>query len=256
MRSLPGLHFASAGFPVDGAPRLTSVNASVKRIRVEPDQNSRLVFLTEPAGLAVERYKILRRRICTLYPHGGAVLITSSSIGEGKTLTSINLACSLADAGRDTCLVDLDFRAPGVLRTLGCEANEDGVDAVLTGKRMIRESMIQLAEPPLYVLGVRNRLVSPGHLLSSAPLAVLLAELRSMFQWIIIDFAPVVPMADVAEVITHIDGALMVVRTGKTDKSLIPPALEILGSKLWGVVANDSPINGSSYYSRYGTVRD
>jgi Mrp family chromosome partitioning ATPase len=71
-----------------------------------------------------------------------------------------------------------------------------------------------------------------------------------MFQWVILDFAPVIPMVDVAEVIPHVDGAIMVVRTGKTDKSMIAPALEILGTKLWGVIANDSPISGSSYYCK------
>jgi len=77
---------------------------------------------------------MLRRRLYTLRPHGGTVLITSPNPGEGKTLTSVNLAWSLADAGHDTCLVDLDFRAPGVSRTLGCLFEEDGVEDMLTGK--------------------------------------------------------------------------------------------------------------------------
>jgi Mrp family chromosome partitioning ATPase len=63
-------------------------------------------------------------------------------------------------------------------------------------------------------------------------------------------------MADVGEVLPHVDGALMVVRTGKTDKSMIAPSLETLGSKIWGVVVNDSPINGSAYYAYYGNRRD
>jgi Mrp family chromosome partitioning ATPase len=76
-----------------------------------------------------------------------------------------------------------------------------------------------------------------------------------MFQWIILDFAPIIPMADVAEVIPSVDGALMVLRSGKTDRSVVEPSLEILGPKLLGVVVNDSPINGSSYYGYYGTNR-
>jgi Mrp family chromosome partitioning ATPase len=77
-----------------------------------------------------------------------------------------------------------------------------------------------------------------------------------MFQWVILDFAPMIPMADVGEVLPHVDGAMMVVRSGKTDKSLIAPSLEILGTKIWGVVLNDSVIKGSTYYGYYGIRKD
>ena len=225
-------------------------------LSLESDNRSRLVFMTEPAGLAVEQYKILRRRLCTLHPQGGVILITSPSPGEGKTLTSINLAWCLAESGQSTCLVELDFRAPCVSRTLDCTFDEDGVEDVITGKRTIQQSIRQLQDLPLYILGVRNRRVTPGELLSSSSMTPLIADLRTMFRWSILDFAPIIPMADVGEVLPHVDGALMVVRSGKTEKALIPPALEILGSKIWGVVINDTSIKGSAYYSHYGTSPD
>jgi capsular exopolysaccharide synthesis family protein len=254
MSSTLGLYTTDAARLVDNAPlRLTSGR---RVVTAQSDKKSRLVFLTEPTGLAVEQYKMLRRRLCTLHPQGGAVLITSPSSGEGKTLTSVNLAWCLADAGHHTCLVDLDFRAPGIAPTLGYACEEDGVEDVLTGKTTIRQSIRQLGERSLYVLAVRNRLVSPGYLLSSTSLTPLLTDLRATFKWVILDAAPVIPMADVAEVTLHVDGVLMVIRSGKTDKLLIAPSLEILGSKLWGIVVNDSPVNGSSYYSYYGNCKD
>ena len=73
-----------------------------------------------------------------------------------------------------------------------------------------------------------------------------------MYKWVLFDFAPVIPMADVSEMIPHIDGVILVVRVGKTEKNLLAPALEAIGSKLWGVVANDCPISGSAYYGYYG----
>jgi capsular exopolysaccharide synthesis family protein len=225
-------------------------------VTLQPSKKSRLVFLTEPAGLAVEQYKMLRRRLCNLHPQGGTMLVTSPSPGEGKTLTSVNLAWCLAEAGHETCLVDLDFRAPGISPALNYVFEEDGVEDVITGRRTIGQSIRQLGNRPLYVLGVRQRLISPDNLLSATSLAPLLADLSAMFQWVILDFAPVIPMADVAEVISHVDGALMVIRSGKTDKSMVAPSLEILGSKLWGVVLNDSPINGSAYYGYYGNRKD
>src|SRR5215467_2112931 len=111
------------------SPRLLSPER--RRITVHPDRDSRLVYLTEPDGLAVERYRLLRRRLCTLHPEGGVLLVTSSAPGEGKTLTSVNLAWALAEAGHGICLVDLDFRAPGVSRTLQHGFDEGGVQEVL-----------------------------------------------------------------------------------------------------------------------------
>lgn len=250
MSSILGLHTAS----LDNTSPLPT---SVKRIvRTRVGKKSRLVFLTEPAGLAVEQYKILRRRLCNLHPQGGVILITSPSPGEGKTLTSVNLAYCMAESGDDICLVDLDFRAPGVSQTLSCTIEEDGVEDVLTGKRTVNQSIRQFEDHSLYILGVKNRLISPGDLLSSDSISPFLTELKAMFQWVILDFAPIIPMADVGEVLPYVDGALMVVRSGKTDRSMIAPSLETLGSKAWGIVVNDSPISGSAYYGHYGNRRD
>jgi Mrp family chromosome partitioning ATPase len=117
MSSTLGLHTTNTARPVDDVPLRLIPGRRV--ITIRSNKKSRLVFLTEPTGLAAEQYKMLRRRLCTLHPHGGAMLITSPGPGEGKTLTSVNLAWCLADAGHHTCLVDLDFRAPGISPALG-----------------------------------------------------------------------------------------------------------------------------------------
>jgi capsular exopolysaccharide synthesis family protein len=221
-------------------------------IDIVPSKKSRLVFATEPEGLAVEQYKLVRRRLRALHPEGGVMLITSPSPGEGKTLTSVNLGWCLAEGGHRTCLVDLDFRAPGVSPTLGYDFEEDGVEDVLNGKITASEAIRQIGDGSYYVLGVRKRVPSPGDILSPSYLTPLLDKLRTMFQWVIVDSAPIIPMADVAEILPQVDGALMVVRAGKTEEALIAPALEILGAKVWGMVMNDCPINGSSYYGYYG----
>jgi capsular exopolysaccharide synthesis family protein len=254
MNSILGLHTTNTARLVNTpSPR----PLPVRRVPTpQPGTKSRLVFLTEPDGLATEQYKILYRRLCNRHPEGGVVLITSPSPGEGKTLTSINLAWCMAEAGHPTCLVDMDFRAPGVTSTLGCATEEDGLEEVLTGKRTVHQSIRQVGDRSLHVLGIRKRLASPGGLLSSASIISLLTELRAMFRWVILDFAPMIPMADVGDVLPHVDGAIMVVRSGKTDKSLIPPSLEILGAKIWGVVLNDSVISGSAYYGYYGIRKD
>ncbi|WP_348266539.1 CpsD/CapB family tyrosine-protein kinase [Edaphobacter paludis] len=240
------------------APASTPVAAPLESrvLTLEPDQRSRLVFLTDPLGLAAEQYKILRQRLINLRPQGGVLLITSPGPGEGKTLTSVNLSWALADAGQRTCLVDLDFRAPGVSQALGCPIDGDGVEDVLNGRRKLHEAVYQIADTRMHVLPVRNRQDSAGKLLSPSVIVPALAELRSTYYWVILDFAPVIPMADVGEVLAHVDGAILVIRAGKTARKMLPRSLEILGSKLCGVILNDSPIPGSAYYGGYGNRRD
>ncbi|MEO8737586.1 MAG: CpsD/CapB family tyrosine-protein kinase [Edaphobacter sp.] len=225
-------------------------------LRPDPGHKSRLVFLTDPVGLAAEQYKILRRRLINLRPQGGVLLITSPGPGEGKTLTAVNLSWALADAGERTCLVDLDFRAPGVSQALGCSTGGDGIEDVLNGRRKLHQAMCQIADTRMHVLRTRNRLDSAGKLLSPSVIVPALAELRSIFHWVILDFAPVIPLADVGEVLHHVDGAILVIRSGKTARKMVSPSLEILGSKLCGVILNDSPIQGSAYYGGYGNGRD
>ena len=209
-----------------------------KRVTIQPDRSSRLVFLTEPAGLAVEGYRLLRRRLCTLYPKGGVVLITSPNPGEGKTLTSVNLAWALAEADQPACLVDLDFRAPGVSRTLDCKFEDGGVKEVLEAKAEIHDVVCRLGDHPLHVLGIKERMISPGHLLYSPAMPSMMADLRTRFQWVVLDFAPVIPMADVSEVIPYVDGAILVVRNGKTEKDMLAPALKRLDPSFGGLLMN------------------
>jgi capsular exopolysaccharide synthesis family protein len=227
--------------------------SSAKGITIEPSQQSRLAFLTDPTGLAVEQYKLLRRRLNVLHPRGGVLLITSPGPGDGKTLTSVNTSWSLAKNGDNTCLIDLDFRAPGIAAALGHATEGAGVESVLTGKCTVRESIRQINDLPLYVLGMEDRHPSPDEFLTSTVLVPFISELRTIYHWVILDLPPASPMSDVAEVLPYVDGALMVVRAGQTKRALISKATEVLGQKLIGFISNESPVIGSDYYNYYGS---
>jgi Mrp family chromosome partitioning ATPase len=226
--------------------------APLRTIQLEAHADARLPFLVDPAGLAVEQFKLLRGRLNALEPGGGVLLVTSPAPGDGKTLTSINLAWSLALGGFRTCLVDLDFRAPGVTRTLDLSTDDGGAEEVLTGKKTLAQTLFQIGDRPFHVLGIRERVEEPSHLYSPGHLTPLLSALRASYRWVILDLAPAVPMSDVSDILPQADGALMVVRSGKTQRAFLPPLLEILGKKLWGVVLNDTPVLGGAYYGSYG----
>jgi capsular exopolysaccharide synthesis family protein len=241
-----------ASAPLAGPLMVPPALAPSRTIQIEAHATARLPFLMDPAGLAVEQYKMLRGRLNTLEPHGGILLVTSPAPGDGKTLTSINLAWSLAQGGFRTCLVDLDFRAPGVTRTLDLCTDDGGTEEVLTGKKTLAQTLFQIGDRPFHVLGIRERVEEPSQLYAPARLTPLLSALKASYRWVILDLAPAVPMSDVSDILPQADGALMVVRSGKTQKAFMPPLLEILGKKLWGVVLNDTPVLGSAYYGSYG----
>jgi capsular exopolysaccharide synthesis family protein len=231
-----------------------AVPRSVTRvIRVQPDRKSRLAFMTESTGLAVEQYKLLRGRLNALHPKGGVLLVTSTAPADGKTLTSINLSWSLAEGGFRTCLVDLDFRAPGVARTLHLPTSDGGAGEVLTGKRNLSQTMWQVGDRPFHVLPISERTDSPSQYYLPDVLGPLLNSLRASYRWVILDLPPAMPMSDVSEVISQADCAIMVIRAGKTTQALVRPSFEVLGKKLVGVVLNSAIIHGSSYYGSYGT---
>jgi capsular exopolysaccharide synthesis family protein len=221
--------------------------------RIQPYRKSRLVFMTDSTGLAVERYKLLRGRLNALQPRGGVLLVTSSAPADGKTLTSINLSWSLAAGGFRTCLVDLDFRAPGVAKMLDLSTSEGGVGEVLTGARSLSQSLWQIGDRPFHVLPVKERTDSPSPYFLPEVLGPLLNTLRASYRWVILDLPPAMPMSDVSEVISQVDCAIMVVRAGKSTQALVHPAFEIVGNKLVGVVLNNAIIHGSSYYGSYGS---
>lgn len=231
-----------------------SASRSATRVaRIHPDRESRLVFMTDSTGLAVEQYKLLRGRLNALYPRGGVLLVTSTAPAEGKTLTSVNLSWSLADGGFRTCLVDLDFRAPGVAKTLHLTTSEGGVGELLNGTRTLSHSLWQIGDRPFHVLPVTERTESPSSYFLPEVLGPLLNTLRASYRWVILDLPPAVPMSDVSEVISQADCAIMVIRAGKTTQTLLQPSFEVLGNKLIGVVLNNAIIHGSSYYGSYGT---
>jgi capsular exopolysaccharide synthesis family protein len=233
-------------------PIVPTVIAPLRILQLEAHANTRLPFLMDPAGLAVEQFKLLRGRLNARAPGGGILVVTSPAPRDGKTLISINLAWSLAQGGFRTCLVDLDFRAPGVTRTLDLATDDGGTEEVLIGKKTLAQTLFQVGDRPFHVLGIRERVEEPSHLYAPTHLTPLLSALRASYRWVILDLAPAVPMSDVSDILPQADGALMVVRSGKTQKAFLPPLREILGKKLWGVVLNDTPVLGGAYYGSYG----
>lgn len=222
--------------------------------------NPRLVSLTAPASFAAEQYQGLRLTLERLGQGRGAqiIAVTSPAAGDGKTVTSINLAGTLArgSEGR-VLLIDADLRRPAVATQLAMDGVAKGLTDALTDERTTLEDVTTVLAP--YNLSVVP--AGTGHgavhqMLRSARLERLLAEARARYDFIVLDTPPLLPVFDSALLAKSVDGVLMVVSANQTPRKLLGEALNLLdATKVLGIVFNRDvrPLFGyyDSYYREY-----
>lgn len=217
---------------------------------------SRHPLITDPADNTSrgEAFRVLRTNLQfrDLDEPPEAVVITSSSAQEGKTSIATNLAIASAQAGLDVLLVDADLRQPEVDSLLGLEQSV-GLTTVLVGRSALPESL-QRHSSGIQVLTSGPLPPNPTEVLQSETTARLFADLRSMFDLVIVDAPPLLPMADAAILARYSSGAVIVVRHGRTTREALDAAaarLRGVGGRILGVVLNMSSPRG---YSGSGSV--
>ncbi|MHB9863782.1 tyrosine-protein kinase domain-containing protein [Streptomyces sp. YIM S03343] len=181
------------------------------------------------------------------------IVVTSSVPGEGKTNTAVNLALSLAEAGVTTCLVDADLRRPCVAPAFGL-VQDAGLTTVLIGRAGI-EDVMQQAPGHLAVLTSGAVPPNPTELLASARMAEVLRELADTYEVVIVDTAPLLPVADTVGLASLAQGALLVVRAASTRREQIRTAaqsLDQVGVRVLGTVFSMAPLPKGDPYGAYG----
>lgn len=210
-----------------------------------------LVAALEPLSPAAEQYRALRARIYqSESSHPLRVLqVTSPGKGEGKTVTSLNLAFTMAqEFQRRVLILDADLRQPHVHDLLGLPPGPGLVD-VLTGSVALEEALVEIAEHHLTVLRAGRAYDRPAEMLGSGPMRRLVDALRTQFDRIVVDSAPA-SVADPGALAPLTDGLLLVVRASSTTKPAIAKAIATLSSsKLLGLVFNDSEVPLQEQYA-------
>ncbi|MDP3968557.1 MAG: polysaccharide biosynthesis tyrosine autokinase [Nocardioides sp.] len=218
-----------------------------------------LVTDLESHAPRVEAFRVLRTNMqfVDVDSDTNIFVVTSALPEEGKTTTSCNLAITLAQAGQRVLLVDADLRRPKVAGILGLE-KAVGLTTVLLGRIELDDALQHDPETGLAVLTSGAVPPNPAELLQSHAMADVLKELRRRYDVVIIDAPPLLPVTDAALLTSQSDGALLVVRHGKTTKDQLAHAVERLegvDAKAVGVVMNMIPVRrgkgGDSYYG-YG----
>lgn len=185
------------------------------------------------------------------------ILIVSSVPNEGKSFVSVHLWKMLADAGFRSVLIDTDLRK-SVLKdrhNFQCEEEVKGVDYYLSGLAEYSDIIYQTNVPNGDIVPCTNLLENPSVLLEDPRFRELFDRLSEEYRYVIVDAPPLVNVADGALVATMCDGAILVVNSGETSKTLIRQSLSQLqrsGCKLLGMVLNKAEVANRAYYKYYG----
>jgi capsular exopolysaccharide synthesis family protein len=217
-----------------------------------------LVSLVAPNSVAADQYRALRYSVERLRKDDGlrAIAVTSPSPGDGKTVTTLNLAGALAQ-GQDArvLVVDADLRKPSVANYLALEGlRSPGLsDALRDPRYKLHQIVRHLKGFNLWVVPAGRPELSPYELLSSDRLDALLREARGDFDCVLVDTPPALMMPDCRLIERWVDGFLLVVAAHKTPRKLVAEAVGQLDpAKLLGVVFNADDQPTSSYYGYYG----
>jgi capsular exopolysaccharide synthesis family protein len=221
------------------------------------------------SGPQAEAYRVLRSNLGVALSdlERPTVIVTSAFAGEGKTATTVNLATSMAMAGRRIVLVDLDLRHADLHRWLGCH-NEFGVADAILDKRPIEECLqyVEVGSGPngssrgLYLLSTGPLVSDPTELLGTNRTAQLLQALAVEAEIVLIDTPPVLLVADTLVIGRMVAGALLVVEARRTPAAVVNQAKDSLTrnqTRLLGVVLNkfqakDALDSGYGYGYGYG----
>ena len=229
---------------------------------VTPDKTDmHIVCVKDPYSAVTEQYKKLRARIlnATAKDFQNTIMVTSSDMSEGKTVTAINLAVAIAnEADYTVLLVDADLKRPSVHKYLGIEP-EYGLSDYLLGKARLQDILIKTGIGKLVFLPAGKSTENTSESLSSERMKRLVKELKHRYKdrYLIFDSSPILVSADSIPLSSYMDGIVFVVQATRTTPKTASHALSLIkGSNIIGVVFNAVPKdlakNLYPYYYLYG----
>ncbi len=206
------------------------------------------------APQVIEALRSIRLGVQNAYGTGPMVLtITSPGSSDGKSFITSNLGLAFADAGLRTIVIDGDIRRGLLHRVLNAKRKPGLIDH-LSGNAG-REEIIQKTDfPQLSFIGCGQRTPNGPELLSSPAMAQLITSLRSRFDVILVDSAPMAAGVDPYVLGTLTGNLLLVMRTGVTDRELAQAKIDLLDRlpvRVLGAVLNDVEAGGAYRYYAY-----
>lgn len=220
-----------------------------------PESHNRLLIGHDALSPVTESYRSLRTSV--LYSSVDnpihTMIVTSAHPGEGKSITSANLAIAMALQGKRVILTDADLRRPSVHRMFRLEG-EPGLTSVLAGEVSLEDALHSTAIEGLSVLCCGALPPNPPELLNSQAMMDLMAQMREYADLIVFDTPPTIPVTDAQVLASVTDGAVLVVEAGQSRKAAVKHARDLLTqthSRVLGVVLNKIDQSSKGYYYHY-----
>jgi protein-tyrosine kinase len=232
--------------------------SAVATPRTRPDVAEELVTFVSPSSFGADQYRVLRHHLETVRPKWGArvVAITSAGPGEGKTVTTLNLAGAIARSSQTRVLViDADLRQPAVARYLHVpDGGLPGLaEALARDDYQFGALTRRLDALNISVLLAGRAEDSTYDLLGSSRIQEFLAEARATYDYVLIDTPPLLPLPDARVVKEWADALVLVVAAHKTPRPAVAEALALIDpAKLVAVAFNGDDRPLSAYYRFYG----
>lgn len=244
-----------------GLPKLGSVPV------IPEAQRTRVLDFNDDRVRPAEAFRELRvnLRFVNVDNPPRVISVTSARIGDGKSMTSLNLAGALAADGDTVCLVDADMRRSKMTTYFGGAIHSSvGLSTALAGDADVADVLQETEITGLDVLAAGVTPPNPGELLGSHAFRHILDELRERYDWVIVDTPPILPVTDGALVATTVDAVIVAVRYGKrnyddvtrTLASLRAVHAPIIGTVLTVVPQKSDEGRYVGSYSRYESGSD
>lgn len=226
---------------------------------------SRLITHFAPKSPISEAYRSLRTNI--LYAKVDqpikTVLVTSSGPGEGKSTSAANLAITFSQMGAKTLLIDTDLRRP-VLHAIFALPQTEGLTNYLIGNTHLEDAIKKSRIDNLSVLTSGTLPPNPSELLASMKMDGFIDQVSSQYDMVLFDSPPIIPVTDAAVLAPKLDGTVLVVKSGETERDALLRSrvlFDNVNANVFGVLINGVNINNMHgsyyyYYYEYGDSKD
>ncbi|WP_040978337.1 CpsD/CapB family tyrosine-protein kinase [Oceanobacillus jeddahense] len=216
-----------------------------------------LITNINPRSPISEQYRTVRTNLqfASVDNEVRSMLLTSAGPAEGKSMTTANLAVVYAQQGKKVLLVDADLRKPTIHYTFRLD-NLRGLSNILVGETTLEETVGTSDITNLDVISCGPIPPNPSELLGSRRMQAFIETVKEKYDMVIFDMPPVLAVTDAKILANYVDGAILVVRSKKTENEAAKQALEALESvhaNVLGVVLNDRDKKEANYYYYYGS---
>ena len=201
----------------------------------------------------MESYRNLRSSLLYMATEGKrpkTLLVTSAIPGDGKSMTTANLAITMALAGSKVLLIDADMRRGRLHDEFAIKA-APGLGEVLCGETLWEQAVQQTPTANLHLLPRGDFARNPGEMFLGKAMQTLLKEAPQKFDYVIFDTAPVMAADDVTTLAPHVEGVIFVIRANTTSARVARAALDLLYQRdvdVLGIAFNGVQTNTSEYY--------